>query len=164
MKDSAENILNYYWNYKLPVDVNLITQQMGIHVQYVDEINSSNKNAIGKIEIPNHRQITFIIRNQSNDSLWQKRFTLAHQIGHVALNHHNNHGNNLIETIDCFNLNNPNWIEREANVFAMRLLMPKNAIETAIMDFNLSTVSQLTKLFNVSQLSMRTRLKELKWI
>lgn len=164
MKDTAENILDYYWNYKLPVDVNLIIQQMGIHVQYVDAIDSSNKNAIGKIEILNHRQITFIIRNQSNDSLWQKRFTLAHQIGHVALNHHSNHGNNLIETINCFNLNNPNWIEKEANIFAMRLLMPKNAIETAIMDLNLSTVSQLATLFNVSQLSMRTRLKELKWI
>lgn len=75
----------------------------------------------------------------------RQRFTIAHELGHILLHHFNS------------NLSNE-YIEKEANMFAIRLLAPTCIIK----ELNINTVDQLAKTFNISAEAANYRLKRMQ--
>lgn len=69
----------------------------------------------------------------------RRRFTIAHEIGHLLMGH----------TCNKSLYGEDNFNENEANVFASELLMPKNLLKE---DFNkIKQVPELARLYCVSQ-------------
>lgn len=97
-----------------------------------------------------------VVVNQQ-DSLGRRRFTAAHELGHVLLAHH-----------DTFHVDlnsgegSPpgyNWRhERAANDFAASLLMPEEFVRSAVENAVVPTVPELAGQFEVSSQAMSIRL------
>lgn len=86
----------------------------------------------------------------------RRRFTIAHEIGHVLL-HGASHQASLARDPRG---RRSSW-EREADAFAAELLMPRALIENAVSEHG-ADVPKLRQLFNVSAEAMRLRLKALR--
>ncbi len=87
-----------------------------------------------------------IIYNE-NHSRNRQRFTVAHELGHLILGHEFKikQYNEIIK----FNTKSP--IEREANIFAAELLMPKNILTKYLKENKITSVSDLSIKFEVSE-------------
>lgn len=82
---------------------------------------------------------TFVIGFNDKNSWYKNRYTIAHEIGHLILAH------------ECSNGLDKN-IEREAEVFASELLMPKKILKK---DFTAhQNIPTLSELYRVSQHAM----------
>ncbi|NLY20708.1 MAG: ImmA/IrrE family metallo-endopeptidase [Tissierellia bacterium] len=81
------------------------------------------------------------------------RFTLAHEIGHIVLNHHVEFNCEII-------LDNSvgSYIEDEANIFARNLLIPNQLVS----EIEYKSVKILASYFKVSEVAMATRLNTLQ--
>lgn len=76
----------------------------------------------------------------------RRRFTIAHEIGHLLMGHT---CNNTMHDEGNFN-------EKESNIFASELLMPKNLLKV---DFNkIKSVPDLARLYRVSQQALCIKL------
>lgn len=73
----------------------------------------------------------------------RNRFTLAHEIGHIVLNHHKLLKSNLIK----FDANTKNIFEKQANIFAENILMPVHLVDRFEYEDNeaLSTIFEVSK-------------------
>ena len=114
-----------------------------------------------------------IVMVNASQSETRKRFSAAHEIGHLLL-----HGNQAL-SIDS---NSPqvmfrdensskgiDWREKEANFFAACLLMPKKRVLTAIQEIGTGSVSEeqiqiMADRFEVSTQAMCIRLTQLGFI
>lgn len=87
-----------------------------------------------------------VLYNEQTTSSARIRFTLAHEIGHICLNHHND--------------NTP--LEKQADQFAAELLMPRILVNE--MKFLTPSLreDELSRCFGVSIVTVRRRLKEVK--
>lgn len=96
----------------LPVSVSALCKSMGIAMKYYDGTDESD----GESMMMNGRPLILVSKNKP---VPRQRFTAAHELGHILLDH-----------IGCGQLVNrepsayDNPLEHEANVFASRLLAP----------------------------------------
>lgn len=88
----------------------------------------------------------YIIFYNNKVCLGTQRFTIAHEIGHIVLNHFCKQHEKLHET--------------EANMFASRMLMPINILK----ECNVSSSKELEILCKVSNISAEYRFKRLKML
>lgn len=86
----------------------------------------------------------------------RRRFTIAHEIAHFIL-HPNLIGNELYDD-GLYRSGLSNVVERQANKFAQRILMPDHLIQEAISQYGSSDPTHLARLFKVSEAAMRIRL------
>ena len=86
----------------------------------------------------------FICYNQNNYK-WRNRFTIAHEFGHIVLHK---------------DITDSKMLEKEANMFASRILMPMVLIK----ELNISTPETLSKLCDVSIEASTFRMKRYKKI
>ena len=94
----------------------------------------------------------------SSAPLSRKLFTIAHEIGHFLL--HNKEREVFYRT-DSLNIDIQDQTEeQEANWFAASLLMPENYIREYWDD--VQNIHEMALIFNVSQIAMAYRLKNLK--
>ena len=111
-----------------------------------------------------------IMVNQE-DSQSRKIFTIAHELGHFFL--HSKEHNKFVDSQfiqNCFGrseVTKYQLAELEANEFAGNLIMPKHIIEKTLGE-NTKTVKEvdiehLAKVFKVSPLAMKTRLRNLHY-
>lgn len=96
--------------------------------------------------------VIVINKNFSND---RKRFTIAHELGHLLMHSINNpaipdHRNSKLEN--------------EANTFASEFLMPENAIKNSLYDLRLSYLVELKRYWLTSMASIIRRAKDLNCI
>ncbi len=82
----------------------------------------------------------FIICYNQNNNRWRNRFTIAHEIGHIILHKH---------------IKDSKTLEKEANMFASRMLMPMLLVK----ELNIKSAEELSKLCDVSLESATIRLK-----
>ena len=97
---------------ELPVPIVALCQNLGIVVKYYDPTDGNDGECIISGGIP------YISVNR-RCSVQRKRFTIAHELGHVLLGHV---GKYRLVNREPAPTDNP--IEQEANVFASRLLAP----------------------------------------
>lgn len=155
-KATARRILEMYWNFKIPVDIDEIAHRMGVEVRYRRQLEGG-ADISGRFDFINGKPVCTI---RNTDSLQRQRFTLAHELGHFALEH----GSGFRDNMASFNLENYDQREVDANAFAAEILMPKDAVDQLIEEGSSSTVSSLASDFDVSQPAMRYRLKNLGWL
>ena len=86
------------------------------------------------------------IRKYGKKSLRQ-RFTLAHEVGHIVLNHHH-----------VYKQNNKILIEQEANIFAENILMPVDFVER----FKYEDLETIARIFQVSKQMASVRLTHIQ--
>jgi len=84
-------------------------------------------------------------------------FTYAHELAHIVLNHH-------FEFDIDYLTNRELWmLDREADIFAVRCLMPKQWVRSCIsLPLNVPEIGRLKKIFDVSWEAMINRLDELQ--
>lgn len=150
----ATDVLAAFWDGKLPVDVVAIAQKMGAHVFSSPSLGPLS----GKVELVDG--LPHIYCN-SAESTVRQRFTIAHEIGHLALGHVSpEYAQHREDPASNFSgVVSP--IEREANAFAAQLLMPENVLEYAVNDERISDVARLARMFDVSQIAMKYRLQNM---
>lgn len=100
----------------------------------------------------NGNLIIIVNKNMPND---RKRFTVAHEFGHLIM-HNIEKGNYLID--------DNRDIEKEANAFASEFLMPEDGIRNQLKDLRLSDLGALKQYWLTSMASIIYRAKDLKCI
>lgn len=172
IEDFATSILEQTNCYSIPVKVELVAKNLGIGLEGFDFgdtisgvfFDDGNKKLIG-----------YNIDNPPN----RKRFTIAHELGHFALDHKREgiFVDNPTKYATMFFRDSDSSTgeflqEREANAFAASLLMPKPFIEKAIDDCyrqnpveflqeDFDLVKILSEKFEVSKQAMSLRLTNL---
>lgn len=149
---SAADVLGLYWNNSMPVNPISIANAMGLRVYK----NSSMEN---EGEFLFHDNIPTIVFKPSG-RLERDRFTIAHELGHYCLGHGPRHRDTPTTLYHA--PHEP--LERAANKFAAELLMPPKIVEFAVRVSPLDTVKKIADYFQVSEIAMRIRLKELGYL
>lgn len=139
---------------ELPINVLEIADNLGIKVLKNSEVHMLNNGEIGISLFINNRWVIFY--DDKIKSVGRKRFTIAHELGHIILGHP------LINEryARTFDINKP-IIEKEADTFATRLLTPACVLH----GLGVTSPYEISKICGVS-LEMATirakRLEELK--
>ncbi|WP_176211937.1 ImmA/IrrE family metallo-endopeptidase [Acidithiobacillus thiooxidans] len=149
----AWNLINQYWKLEVPINLDAIASGMGASVEKIPLGNIS-----GKIDIDGQSPPKIYI-NSSEFELRQ-RFTLAHEIGHLALQH----GTSFRDTHTNFFTGVTDPREVEANQFAAAVLMPEPAVRYFIDEQRITSTKRLADMFQVSDVALGFRLKNLKII
>ena len=150
IEDLAQKALDLCKCEKAPVPVEDIVEKVGLKVvpfDFPDQVSGvlkKNKKAIGVNK--NHHPL-------------RRRFTVAHELGHFLLGHEGHEDEEFVD--DKFD--RPYPVEREANLFASFLLMPKKWVTESV-EKNGMDVETLAKEFKVSEQAMTIRLLELNLI
>ncbi len=95
-----------------------------------------------------------IFINSSHDI--RDRWCIAHILAHIYLGT----SNSLHESVDNFHIDTECENERNANMFALSLLIPYKNLNIAIDCHNITRLEDLSYVFGVSQLAMYERLKQ----
>lgn len=123
------------------IDVqHLLEATYGININKMD----MSENIFALVDLDSHE-----IHINTNKSEHQTRFTLAHELGHIALNHK---VRKWTEYGDYLGRNPDNQIEEEANAFASGLLIPGKMLRNSIK--TVKDPVRLSELFNVSKEAM----------
>ncbi|WP_343558996.1 XRE family transcriptional regulator [Sphingobacterium sp.] len=94
--------------------------------------------------------VIIINKNFSND---RKRFTIAHELGHLVMHNENN-----------FPVSEYRDKEKEANNFASEFLMPEESIKNSLRNLKINELGELKSYWLTSMSSIIRRAKDLKCI
>lgn len=132
-KQEARDIWKNHGREKVPVDLDEVIQGIGIPVQAIhlerDGLTRMDENGL-----------CFIMYN-NRAPLVRQRFTLAHEIGHVALDH----VHLGVDTSQCFKDSR----EKEANAFASELLIPSSDLKKFVKNKD-KTMQDIIQRYQVS--------------
>jgi Zn-dependent peptidase ImmA (M78 family) len=149
---AASKILNAWWDYTLPVQVNNVAHRMGIAlVPQQLKVSSYYLTADHPSNLVGSPAIVF---NTQGPISWQ-RLAIAQCIGHHVLGHGSTYRANSALPTEAEQQN-----ENVAEFFATRLLIPDGAIRLMISQ-GFTTTEQLAAAFGVSTMVMSYRLIEL---
>lgn len=152
---SAKGVLDEYWDGMLPVEPGALASQIGLRVIECPDL--AQEGISGKFSLENSVPT---IRYSPAEPRVRQRFTIAHELGHYVLQH----GPSFRDPIAHFNMGYYSPVEREANRFAAELLMPAEAVEYLVRTMKDATVAKMASRFDVSQVAMGYRLKNLGWL
>ncbi len=129
----ARDVWKKHWDSKIPVDPKEIINSLGIPLKEEDLKNMDGASHFDE------NGLMFIMYNK-NSSLVRKRFTLAHELGHIVLEH---------VTIGKSSQHSSNSQETEANSFAGELLVPAADLKE-FMKTGFKTLVQISERYQVS--------------
>jgi Zn-dependent peptidase ImmA (M78 family)/DNA-binding XRE family transcriptional regulator len=136
-----------------PIDVEGLARGCGVRVLGYDFGDDAPVSGF-LIELESGPVIGF---NKSQFSHGRQRFTIAHELGHYLLRHHDNFHIDVASAVAHGEAPNYDWRdERAANEFAAELLMPAPLVLGAAQ--RVKSVRDLARLFEVSQEAMGFRL------
>lgn len=131
---------------ELPISVSGICKNMGIKIKYyIPEDDNS-----GMSMILDGEPVIFVNQNESTE---RKRFTAAHELGHILLGHVGKY--NLVNREPS---GNDNPIERAANIFASRLLAPA----CVLWGCGVKNADDIAALCRISKQSAEYRMERMK--
>ncbi len=148
---TAAEVLEEHWDGSLPVGLAHIAKSMGIGLY-----KRENSNVIGEASLDAEGNYRIII--DPSQSKPRRRFTVAHEIGHVALGHLRPGDVLFRDTVEHLFSSNRDSREVEANKFAAELLMPAELVSTAFEKIPDFSVRKGAEIFAVSEAAMGYRL------
>ncbi len=153
---TAVQVLKEHWNGALPIGLAHIAESMGIRLY-----KRENPSVIGEASFDPDGNYQIII--DPNQSKPRRRFTVAHEIGHIALGHlRRGEVNSLFrDKVEDFSTSRRDSREVAANKFAAELLMPAELVRTAFQKMPGFTVQKGAEIFGVSEAAMGYRLMNL---
>ena len=160
VEEIAENSLHQHGLYSIPVDPVVLASELGIRVNNAKFSEPSLAAMLAK------RGSNIWILLDESGSPSRKRFSIAHELGHHFL-HLESDGEIVDRNADLFRVSEyatseitpERRREIEANQFAAALLMPERLVRQVWPDY--SSVSEMAKLFQVSEESMGYRIASL---
>jgi Zn-dependent peptidase ImmA (M78 family) len=158
IEDQATEILRTHGLFSIPVDPVTLANREGIRVNNA-KFSDENLSGLVAKRGPN---VTILV-NQS-DVPFRKRFTIAHELGHHFLHLLAADGDFVDTQVDLFRdaeagESGSRTVEVQANQFAAALLMPEGLVREAF--GRTQNLSELARLFNVSEEAMAIRLGRL---
>ncbi len=94
----------------------------------------------------------------------RQRFTIAHELAHYLLGHLDENNKQYRDTAKNFKTSVYDPKEVQANKLAAEILMPENILEYLIYKKGITSIKELAKIMQVSEVAMQYRLKNLGWI
>lgn len=161
--EKANNVIAKYWDGVLPVNTASIAAKMGIIASHNDEIETTpgEMEMAGWCENRGGKKLIYI---NKKSELARQRFFVAHAIGHFLLDH--------LGTGDCsmpkeyattLSMSAENgWREKQANEFALAILMPAQAVEHVLQSGQASNLADMAKVFGTSQAAVKWRVDSLR--
>lgn len=153
---TAQELLDHFWDGKLPVQVQHLAKAISIEVVAGADIED-----VGLISVESNKVVAKIKYTVPST---QYRFILAHQIGHYLLGHLHATDKQHREKLSNFKTGVECKQEKKANDFAIDLLIPKATLKYAIGYKGYCSIADLAILFGVSEVVMRQRLLDLQII
>ena len=156
VRQLAWKILKEY-SLKVPIDLNYLLKKLNIDFERahlpsrVDGMALPVKFARGLIIVNDGRLKT------------RERFTIAHEIGHILRHYPRMKQRSWMFFLDEKNPTSLPLYEREANIFATELLMPRQEVIQAFHNYT-QNAEELANMFQVSKQAMKIRLEEIKLI
>lgn len=140
----------------LPVDLNKVLKVMGVKLilycnAFLDVDSPKLRASDGFVAKIGDKKAIYL--NESKGTMQRRRFTLAHELGHIVLDH----PINPIIYRNSESDENQLPIEVQANIFARDLLMPAGVLAA----LHVTTVDEIMRICNVSHLSAQIRLERL---
>lgn len=148
----AQSLLVRYWDKTIPVQPEQIINQIG-DLKLIYEDLPDNISGKKYYDFDNGYYVIVVNANHYKN---RQRFTMAHELGHYALNHGDKE-----DTLyrDSELENTPDEIE--ANAFAAEILMPAGVIRHLVFKDGITRVQELANKLWVSEQAMLFRLKNL---
>lgn len=154
---AARDLRRERWNVagkiRFPVDPLTIAQRM---VLDVSEVPLEGNIAGFLIRSGPDQEIRVFVNDRDSDL--QRRFTLAHQLGHIT-QHRSDDAFGFVESRANLDRPGPDTFEAWANSFAEELLMPKSVVTRRWAEGR--SADELARKFNVSLSVMGLRLRTL---
>lgn len=137
----------------IAVNLDCIIDALDIHVK----LAPIKKGILGACKVRGLKKLIVISPDIYYNA--QKRFTIAHEIGHLIIHH----GVHFCRAEDFKMLVNTKTKEKEANRFAAQLLLPRNVVINRLRrgDVSLDMAQELSKLYEISLSSAILRMIEL---
>lgn len=145
-RDLSWNILIQGNICELPVSIINLCHQLNIKVKYYVPNNDSD----GQSLIVKGCPIILVNKNCPNQ---RKRFTVAHELGHILLGHVGKY-----ELVNREPAPNDNPIEHEANIFASRLLAPA----CVLWGCKIKNATEISNLCDISKKAADFRMERMK--
>lgn len=143
----TRKLLGYKQNEPVLNIFNLL-ESNGIVVVEFDDVTEKFDGVSFKTD--NGTPVIIINKNFSND---RKRFTLAHELGHLLMH--------ILEDFPISDYRNEKEREKEANDFASEFLMPEEGIKNSLYGMNLYDLAPLKKYWLTSKQSIIWKAKDL---
>lgn len=164
IRRQAEELVEAAAIKKLPVDVERVAKHLGLNVVHAE----LGKDTSGLLVVQGPEDVRICINKE--DPPTRRRFSTAHEIGHWVLKHHTKPGvhvdrGHVVLARDHRSSQGVDKTEVEANQFASALLMPermlKEAVATSANPLRDVDITDLAKVFHVSEQAMTIRLTRL---
>lgn len=151
-----------------PIDISKLMDNMGISTIAKDftEIEKDTGVQIGSVlgaAFSNKDNLAIFYKK--SDSLHRKKFTIAHELAHCCLHCPTDESSHIEFRLEPFAINLPEEElekERQANIFAGQLLIPKDALLKHYEQMLIPSLTELAMIFDVSTSVMAARLDYLK--
>lgn len=161
--DMAQRAREYGWDGNLPVDPKAVAA--GIRMTRRDDgqklkilMEGRELDGLsGYAEYVDGDSPHFLCVYNTGEAETRQRFTQAHELGHVLLNHVAKGKSPRRDT--TFKAQAGDWIEIDANAFAAELIMPEKYVRH--LASKITDIVKLAKKFGVSPWAMRYRLMNL---
>lgn len=134
-----------------PLDLNAVAKELSVKIEY---INFENSEISGKLY---NKEGKWIIEVNKKHAQVRQRFTIAHELAHLVL--HRNMNSSFEDAI-FFRSDDNNAKERQANLFASELLLPKKIFFEKIKSFD-GDIQKIAEYFKVSTMVVRLRAQQL---
>lgn len=153
MTHTAQNLLDMYWDGKIPIDPDFFAEKLGLSIVQTDLGLKSGYLDAEKKEI----------HVNSGEIPTRKRFTIAHELGHYCLGHGSSYRDTSSE---AWYRTAPEEQKKEidANLFAADLLMPAPAVKAVIDGMGIRDAKRIREMFDVSAKALYVRLLQLGYI
>jgi Zn-dependent peptidase ImmA (M78 family) len=150
----VRSLLSDHWDGHLPVDPFAFARGLGVMVHQDSDMGE----LLGRYEFVNGKG-----RIYTNPAVHERiqRFTVAHELGHHALHPQ---GNRFVDTERELDVRQRDIQERQANLFALELLIPGFVVEIVIMKWNITDVVKMAEQFAVPQDALVYKLQRLGWV
>jgi hypothetical protein len=150
----ATAFLEKYWNGSVPVRLDQIAASAGVML-IARRVEHGAWAWCSIFRTGRGSDAGPVIEFNTAETVVRQRFAVAHALGHFALGHQAPPQ----DYRDSFGSGTSSPMEREANVFAMALLIPTASLVSAIERRQASSIEELSDMFAVSPLSIAFRLK-----
>lgn len=151
---TAQEILNeYISNPSKSIDIDFIIKELNIKVKEID----LKSGILGASKVLGLNKLIIISPLLYNEG--QKRFTLAHELGHILMHQ----GMSYCRRNDFNSALTTKEREIQANSFAAELLLPRNNIIEILRkeEITFDLISEIANIYNMSLLSVAIRLTDL---
>lgn len=153
--DTPEKLLRFAESKSVtvvPLDVYSLAIKLGIEVSY-----ENLENDLSGVLYKDDDTGRWGMKVNSNHHPNRQRYTIAHELGHYCLHRY---FNNLFEDEIFFRGGKTSKTEWQANDFANAILMPEEIFRRKVRG-GVEKVEELAKIFQVSSLALRIRVKAL---